>query len=57
MFLTLRFLPALPPPPPSSRSIHFMCKGMSQAEVAHMFGHGFVCFRAFHAATGEHGCD
>lgn len=30
-----------------------MCKGMSQAEVAHMFAHGFVCFRAFYAASGE----
>lgn len=29
-----------------------MCKGMSQAEVAHMFSHGFVCFRAVQAATG-----
>lgn len=33
-------------------SIHFMCKGMSQAEVAHMFSHGFVCFRSFRADTG-----
>ncbi|KAL4855186.1 hypothetical protein ACK3TF_004177 [Chlorella vulgaris] len=33
-------------------SIHFMCKGMRRPEVAHMFSHGFVCFRAFQAASG-----
>lgn len=39
-------------PRPCRHSIHFMCKGMSQAEVAHMFSHGFVCFRSFRADTG-----
>ncbi len=34
-------------------SIHYMTKGMSQQEVANMFAHGHVCFRAFHPLTGK----
>lgn len=34
-------------------SIHFMTKGMTQQEVANMFSHGHVCFRAFDPLTGK----
>lgn len=36
--------------------MHYMAKGMTQPEVAHMFAEGFVCFRAYHPATGELAC-
>ncbi|GAB4822558.1 hypothetical protein N2152v2_009604 [Parachlorella kessleri] len=37
---------------PWNACIHYMAKGMTQQEVANMFGHGHVCFRAYDPLTG-----